>query len=86
MGPEHVHLYISIPPKYSVSYAVNILKGKSSSWIKKKTNKLPKGSIWNRGYFVTTLGLSEYAVRKYVESHGKRLKDVVIGMDLKPAI
>ena len=85
IGEEHVHLYISIPPKYSVSYAVNILKGKSSSWIKKKTKKLGTGSIWNRGYFVTTIGVSEQAVKRYVESHGKRLKDVMIPMGLEPA-
>ena len=68
IGDDHIHLYITIPPKYSVSYAANILKGKSSAWIKKKTNKIPKGSLWNRGYYVTTTGLNEYAVRMYVRN------------------
>ena len=44
IGDEHIHLHISIPPKYSVSYIVQILKGKSSSWIKKKNKKVSKGN------------------------------------------
>ena len=35
VGDEHIHRYLSIPPKYSVAYAVQIIKGKSSAWIKK---------------------------------------------------
>jgi len=49
-----------------VAYALQILKGKSSSWIKKKTNKLPQGTLWERGYYVSTVGLDEYAVKNYV--------------------
>lgn len=52
IGDEHIHLYISIPPKYSVSYIMEMLKGKTSTWIKKKTKKFPKGPLWCRGYFV----------------------------------
>jgi putative transposase len=66
IGDEHIHLVIHIPPKYSVAYALQILKGKSSSWIKKKTNKLPQGTLWERGYYVSTVGLDEYAVKNYV--------------------
>jgi len=68
IGDEHIHLYLSIPPKLSVSYVLCILKGKSSAWIKKKTKKLPKGSLWNRGYFVSTIGISEFAIKKYIEN------------------
>ena len=69
IGNEHVHLYIVIPPKYSVSYAVQILKGKSSSWIKKKArNKFPLGSIWARGYYISTLGINEHQVRNYIKN------------------
>ena len=76
VGDEHVHLYISIPPKYSVAYAVNILKGKSSTWIKKKTKKIPKGSFWARGYFVSTIGINEFAVRKYIENQRRYQVDI----------
>ncbi len=68
IGDEHIHLYISVPPKFSVAYAVAILKGKSSAWIKKKTKKFPTGSFWARGYYVSTIGLQEFAVKKYIEN------------------
>ena len=71
VGDEHIHLYITISPKYSVSYSVGILKGKSSAWIKKKTKKFPKGTLWCRGYFVSTIGLNEIVVRKYIENQRK---------------
>ena len=68
VGDEHIHLMITIPPKYSVSYAVSIIKGKSSAWIKKKTKKFPQGTLWNRGYFVSIVGLNEIAVKRYVQN------------------
>lgn len=45
-----------------------ILRGKSSAWIKKKTKKFPQGTLWERGYFVSTVGLNEIAVKRYVEN------------------
>lgn len=68
IGDEHIHLYIAIPPKYSVAYVIQILKSKTSGWLKKKTRKFPKGVLWGRGYFVSTVGLNEQAVKRYVEN------------------
>ncbi len=68
VGDEHVHLYLSVPPKYSVAYAIQILKGKSSAWIKKKTKKLPPGTLWCRGYFVSTVGLDECQIKRYIQN------------------
>ena len=68
VGDEHIHIYFTIPPKYSVAYAVAIMKGKSSSWIKKKTKKFPQDTLWNRGYFITTIGINEFAIRDYIEN------------------
>ena len=68
IGDEHIHLYIGIPPKYSIAYVVQILKGKSSSWLKKKVKKIPLGSFWARGYYVSTVGLDEIAIKRYVEN------------------
>ena len=68
VGDDHVHLHIDIPPKYSVAYVVQILKSKSSAWIKKKTKKYPRGTLWARGYFVSTVGADEHAVRAYVQN------------------
>lgn len=75
IGDEHIHLYLTIPPKYSISYAVQILKGKSSSWLKKKTKKLPKGTLWCRGYFISTIGINEVQVKKYIENQDKHRYD-----------
>lgn len=68
IGDEHIHLYMIIPPKYSVAYAMAILKGKSSAWIKKKTKKFPRGALWARGYFVSTLGLNEIQIKNYIRN------------------
>lgn len=71
IGEEHVHLYLSIPPKYSVAYITQVLKGKTSMWIKKKTKKFPQGTLWARGYFVSTVGLNEHQTKNYIlnQSH-----------------
>jgi len=72
---DHVHICIVIPPKYSISYAMSIIKGKSSAWIKKKNKMLKKrsdkGSFWARGYYVSTIGLDEWKVRRYVKHQEK---------------
>ncbi|MCP4633073.1 MAG: IS200/IS605 family transposase [candidate division Zixibacteria bacterium] len=72
---DHIHLVIIIPPKHSVSYAMSIIKGKSSSWVKKKNKKYKelcnKGSLWARGYFVSTVGIDEEVIRRYVRHQSK---------------
>ena len=72
IGDEHVHLYIDIPPKYSPAYAIQILKGKTLTWIKKKTKKLPQGTLWSRGYFVFTVGANEYQIKNYIKNQDNR--------------
>ncbi|MFP4514617.1 MAG: IS200/IS605 family transposase [Parcubacteria group bacterium] len=67
IGDDHIHLVADIPPKYSVSYIMSVIKGKSSAWIKKKTKKLPKGSLWAKGYFVSTVGVDEITIQNYVK-------------------
>jgi putative transposase len=73
--PDHIHIVVIIPPKYSVSYAMSIIKGKSSSWIKKKNKKYKdickNGSLWARGYFVSTIGIDEVIIRRYVKHQEK---------------
>lgn len=63
-----IHLYTTIPPKFSVAYTVALLKGKSSAWIKKTNHQIPHGTFWARGYFVSTIGIQEAALRKYIAS------------------
>lgn len=72
IGDEHLHLHLIIPPKYSISYAIELLKGKSSAWIKKKTKKFPPGPLWARGYFVSSVGIDEIALRTYIRDQDRR--------------
>ena len=68
IGDEHIHLYIEIPPKYSGSYIVQIIKSKSSSWIRKKVKNFPRGPLWVRGYFMTTVGMNEEQIKQYIKN------------------
>ena len=76
IGDDHIHLVITVPPKHSVSYVMQIMKGKSSAWIKKKTKKFPRGSLWQRGYFVSTIGLDEHMVKNYVKNQHAHHKEM----------
>lgn len=76
IGDDHIHLYLVIPPKYSVAYVIQVLKAKSSSWLKKKTKKFPKGSLWGRGYFVSTVGINKYALVNYIKNQDRRKADL----------
>lgn len=67
---DHIHLVLSIPPKYSVSEAVGFLKGKSAIKIFDMHKELKKRywgrHFWARGYCVSTVGLNEEQIKKYV--------------------
>ena len=67
---DHVHMLISIPPKYAVSQVVGYIKGKSAIHIARtyaghKRNFIGQ-NFWARGYFVSTVGLNEEAIRSYI--------------------
>jgi len=67
---DHVHMCISIPPKYAVSHIVGYLKGKSAIAIARKFRGRQRNfngeHFWARGYFVSTVGLDEFVVREYI--------------------
>ena len=69
---DHIHMCLSIPPKYSVSTIVGYLKGKSAIIVFEKYSRLKcnfKGhSFWARGYYVSTVGLDEAKIRKYIQN------------------
>ena len=69
---DHIHLYVSIPPKLSVSYVVGYLKGKSSLMIfdRHANLKYKYGNrhFWCRGYYVDTVGRNEKAINEYVKN------------------
>ena len=70
--PDHVHLYVKIPPKYSVSEVMGYLKGKSSLMIfdRHANLKYKYGNrhFWCRGYYVDTVGRNEKAIQEYVRN------------------
>ncbi len=74
---DHIHMLISIPPKYSVSQVVGFLKGKSAIHIARNfgNQKNSKGqSFWARGYYVSTVGLDEETIKSYIRKQEKEDK------------
>ena len=75
MMPDHVHLVLSIPPKISVSSFMGYLKGKSALMMfEKHANlkyKFGNRHFWAEGYYVSTVGLNEETIRKYVREQEK---------------
>ena len=70
--PDHVHMLISIPPKYAVSQVVGFIKGKSASHLARVYGERKRYFVgqhfWARGYFVTTVGRDEDTIREYVRN------------------
>ena len=68
---DHVHMLVSIPPKYSVSQVVGYMKGKSAIQIARTLMGKPRNftgeSFWARGYFVSTVGRDEKEIRAYLQ-------------------
>ncbi len=69
---DHIHMCVSIPPKYAVSDIVGYLKGKSAMMVFERHSKLRQNfkgqSFWARGYFVSTVGRDEAKVREYIRN------------------
>ena len=68
--PDHVHMMISIPPKYSVSQVIGYMKGKSAIHIAREFAGRKRNFVgqhfWARGYFVSTVGRDEAVIREYI--------------------
>ena len=69
--PDHVHMLISIPPKYSVAQVIGYIKGKSAihiarTYLERKRNFVGQ-HFWARGYFVSTVGRDEDVIRDYIQ-------------------
>lgn len=75
MMPDHIHLLLSIPPKQSISSFMGYLKGKSSMMIFKDHGnlryKFGNSNFWATGYYVSTVGLNEATIRKYIREQEK---------------
>ena len=68
--PDHVHMMISIPPKYAVSQVIGYIKGKSAIHMARVYGERERNftgqHFWARGYFVSTVGRNEGAIREYI--------------------
>jgi putative transposase len=76
--PDHIHLCLSIPPKYSVSNTVGFIKGKSAIRIHREllgAKRMTGLSFWATGYCVSTVGLDEETIRKYIRDQRKFEKE-----------
>jgi len=77
---DHIHLVLSIPPKYSVSSIMGFLKGKLALRLFQRYEHLGKRywgrHLWSRGYCVSTVGLNEEQIRKYVKYQEKQEKEI----------
>lgn len=73
--PDHVHMMISIPPKYAVSQVVGFIKGKSAIHLARVYGERKRSFVgqhfWARGYFVSTVGRDEQAIREYIQNQEK---------------
>jgi putative transposase len=75
--PDHIHMVMIIPPRYAVSTVVGRMKGTTSSELRKKFEWLKnrywkENIVWSPGYFVSTVGIDEEKVLKYVEYQGRQ--------------
>lgn len=72
---DHVHMCLRVPPKYSIALIIGFLKGKSAVLIHRKILKTKRSTglhFWARGYCVSTVGLDEEKVRKYIREQEKK--------------
>ena len=74
--PDHVHLLLSIPPKMSVSSFMGYLKGKSALMIFDRHGNLKykfgNRHFWAEGYYVSTVGMNEATIKKYIQEQEKQ--------------
>ena len=80
---DHIHLCLSIPPRFSVAHTVGFLKGKSAIRIHRQflgqRRNFSGLHFWTRGYCVSTIGLDEQVIRQYIrnqEAEEKRLEQM----------
>ncbi len=73
--PDHVHMLLSVPPKYSVASVMGFIKGKSAIHIARvyagRRRNFVGQHFWARGYWVSTVGKNEAAVRRYIQEQEK---------------
>jgi putative transposase len=74
---DHIHLLVNIPPTISVGRMIGIIKQNTSRGLKQKFPFLKEvywggAGIWSESYFVSTTGINEGVIKKYIENQGKK--------------
>ena len=73
--PDHIHMLLSIPPKYSVSQVIGFIKGKSAIHVARVYGERKRNFVgqhfWARGFFVSTVGRDEAVIREYIKKQEK---------------
>ena len=74
---DHLHMLVVIPPKYAIAHVMARLKSQSSAHLRTKFSFLKKvywkeNIVWSPGYFVSSVGVDEAIIKKYVEYQGER--------------
>ena len=72
---DHLHMVMVIPPKYSIASVIGQLKSQSASMLRAKFDWLEKvywneNIVWSTGYFVSSVGIDEQTIKRYVEDQG----------------
>lgn len=74
-GDDHVHMLLEVPPIYSIATVVKTLKSESSAHLRKTypfiNNIYNHSGVWSAGYFVSTVGLNEQQIIKYIENQNR---------------
>ncbi|MCC8417154.1 MAG: IS200/IS605 family transposase, partial [Rickettsia endosymbiont of Bryobia graminum] len=73
---DNIHMHLSIPPKVKVSAVVRTIKSITGGLLKKKVEYMRKSSwgmegMWSDGYFVSTVGINEHVIKRYIEHQGQ---------------
>ena len=81
---DHIHMLLSVPPKYSIAMTIGYLKGKSAIRINRELQKT-KGTLfgrafWSRGYCVSTVGLDETKIKQYIQNQETHERDQERGL------
>lgn len=74
---DHLHMVMVIPPKYSIASVMGSLKSQSASMLRKKYRWFEKvywkeNIVWSTGYFVSSVGIDESVIKRYVEHQGEQ--------------
>jgi putative transposase len=77
--PDHIHMLLSVPPKYAIAFSIGYLKGKSAVRIHRELLRtqgtLFGRAFWSRAYCVSTVGLDEAMITQYIQDQEKAERD-----------